>query len=68
MAITQVGLVFYEDDPEKKIFRKVYPTVDDAELNAPAWTTEGVNQTRKAVLVKVPVGSPEALADMTGIP
>lgn len=68
MAITQVGLVYYEDDPEKKIFRKVYPEIDDAELNAPCWTTDGVNIRRKAVLIKVPADSTEALAPMTGFP
>ena len=68
MAITQVGLVYYEDDPDKKIFRKVYPTIDDAELNAPCWTVDGVNIRRKAILIKVSADSPEALAAMTGTP
>ena len=68
MAITQVGLVYYEDDPEKKIFRKVYPEVDDVELNAPCFTTDGVDSRRKAILIKVPADSPEALANMTGTP
>lgn len=68
MAITQVGLVYYADDPDKKIFRKVFPTVDDAELNAPCWTVDGVDIRRKAVLIKVPFESAEAVAPMTGTP
>jgi hypothetical protein len=68
MSITLVGLVYYADDPEKKIFRKVFPTVDDAELNAPAFVTDGCDPHRKAVLKKVPATSAEALAPMTGTP
>ena len=52
MAITQVGLVYYEDDPEKKIFRKVYPEVDDVELNAPCFTTDGVISDAKQFSLK----------------
>lgn len=35
MPVTMVGIVYYADDPEKKVFRIVYPEVDDSELDQP---------------------------------
>lgn len=35
MAVTLVGIVYYADDPERKVFRLVYPEVDDGELDSP---------------------------------
>lgn len=41
-----IGLVYYGDDPHKRVFRVVYPEKDDAELDQPA--TEG----KRAVMRK----------------
>jgi hypothetical protein len=35
MPVTKIGLVYYADDPDKKIFRRVFPTLDDSELDGP---------------------------------
>ena len=35
MAKTQVRIVYYADDPQKKVFRIVYPEFDDVELDQP---------------------------------
>lgn len=32
MPVTKVGLVYYADDPDKKIFRVIFPIVDDSEI------------------------------------
>jgi len=70
------GIVYYEDDPEKKVFRIVYPSWDDNELDEPVTnhvgvpyrdargrleyhTTYGVEPGRKAVMQKVPIGTPQ---------
>ena len=66
MPVTLVGLVSYADDG--KVFRKVYPTVDDSELDDRRWVTEGCNPSRTAVMRKVRAWMPEATADMTGTP
>lgn len=42
MPITQCGIVYYDDDPEKKVFRIVYPEFDDSELDQPP--TDGNRQ------------------------
>lgn len=68
MPVTMVGLVYYADDPNKNIFRKVYPVDDDSELDNPEWTTARVDPNRRAVLVRVPRNSPRANAPMTGTP
>lgn len=65
MAVTQVGIVYYADDPDKKVFRVVTPTFYDNELDVPdpaqgSWTVFGVDPTRRAVLEKVPTGDPRA--------
>ena len=64
MPITQVGLVYYADDPTQSVFRWVYPSVDDSELDDPKHLTEGIAGVVRAdgtqgvaVMVKVPVGS-----------
>lgn len=51
MAVTQVGVVAYADDPTRP-FRIVYPRVDDSELDDPQWTTLGCDRSRRAVLTK----------------
>lgn len=61
-----IGNVYYEDDPDHLIFRRVYPTNDDSELDDPKWVTEGVNPERIAVMIKVPKDSQEATDDLTG--
>lgn len=48
-----IGLVYYEDDPEQTVFRWVYPTLDDSELDDPRWVTEGCDPARRAVMRKV---------------
>lgn len=60
MPVTQVGIVYYADDPDKKVFRVVTPTADDNELDQPdpkfgEWTVFGVDQNRIAVMDKVPI-------------
>ena len=42
MPITLIGIVYYEDDPEKKVFRIIYPTVDDKELDEPPTDCHGI--------------------------
>lgn len=83
MPVTMVGIVYYADDPDKKVFRLVFPEFDDSELDGPvtdgnrqvmrdengkphAWHTFGADPKRKAVLEKVPRGSPRTV--MTGTP
>lgn len=63
-----IGLVYYEDDPAKAIFRKVYPQFDDGELDDPQWTTLGCDPARVAVMIRVDAGSEAALSEMTGVP
>jgi len=46
-----VGLVYYTDTGE--VFRVVYPTDDDAELDDPQWTIVGVDPDRPCKLVKI---------------
>ena len=60
MPKTLAGIVYYDDDPDMKVFRIVIPTEDDAELDAPDpimgdWTVFGVDPNRKAVMEKVPL-------------
>lgn len=66
MAVTKVGLVSYVDDG--KVFRKVFPTVSDSELDDRRWVKEGCNPARTAIMQKVRKDSPEAAAPMTGKP
>lgn len=61
MPVTQVGIVYYADDPDKKVFRIVTPTEDDSELDRPdpkfgEWTVFGVDPNRIAIMDKVPIG------------
>lgn len=57
MPVTQVGFIYYQDDPTQAVFRVVYPTDDDSELDDPQWLTLGVDPTRAAVMAKYPIGS-----------
>jgi hypothetical protein len=41
MPITQIGHVYYADDPHQRVFRKVYPTRDDSELDGPVTDGNG---------------------------
>ena len=71
MAVTKIGIVYYEDDPEQKVFRIVTPTVDDNELDMPdpvhgEWTAFGVDPARTAVMDKVALDDPRA--KLTGTP
>lgn len=68
--IVQVGNVYYEDDPDKKVFRQVFQEDTDPpdELDDPRWITEGCDPARTAVLVKVAPDSPEANVEITGLP
>lgn len=61
MPVTMMGIVYYADDPDKKVFRLVTPTEDDSELDRPDpqygyWTVFGVDPNRTAVMDKVPLG------------
>lgn len=42
MAVTQKGIVYYSDDPHKRVFRTVIPEFDDSELDQPP--TDGLRQ------------------------
>ncbi len=63
-----IGNVYYADDPERLIFRRIWPTSDNSELDDPQWVTIGCDPSRQAVLIKVPADSPEATAPMIGLP
>jgi hypothetical protein len=68
MTLPLIGLVYYADDPEQRVFRKVYPMPGDPAnvLDQPRWITEGCDPSRKAVLRKVWSESEIALAPATG--
>lgn len=65
MANSLVGIVYYLDDPDQKVFRVVTPFHDDSELDVPdpqygAWTVFGVDPARLATMEKVLKGDPRA--------
>lgn len=68
MPVTLVGNVYYADDPDRLIFRRVWPEVDEGELDDPKWVTLGCNADRTAVMEKVAADSSEASAPMLGAP
>lgn len=41
MPVTKVGIVYYKDSPDK-VFRIIYPTIDDEELDGVPLTGTGV--------------------------
>jgi hypothetical protein len=41
MPVTKVGIVYYKDDPGK-VFRIIYPTNDDSELDGPPTNGKGL--------------------------
>ncbi len=41
MPVTKVGIVYYKDDPGN-VFRIVYPTFDDSELDGPPIDGKGL--------------------------
>lgn len=51
-----VGLIYYADDPHKRVFRYVYPVPGDPpdvlDNPDPAWLTEGLDGARPAVMDK----------------
>lgn len=67
---TVIGLVWYADDPHKRVFRKVFlsPGDPESELDNPRWVKEGCDPARVAVIRKIPdkelaqVGLLESLA------
>lgn len=65
-----VGIVYYADDVDQKIFRMVYPGFgeDETVLDEPGWITIGCDPNRTAVLIKVADDDPRAQAPMTGTP
>lgn len=60
-----IGYVYYADDPERRVFRKVLPNYalgeTDAVLDDPTWVTLGCDPARKAVMAKVGDCDPLAL-------
>lgn len=74
MPVTQIGLVYYSDDPHKRVFRRVYPQHDDSELDQPptdgngtaimngsvphTWTDFGVDTARPVAMDKVSAVAP----------
>jgi SAM-dependent methyltransferase len=63
-----IGIVYYEDDLHKRVFRVVHPAPNDAVdiFDDPRWVTEGVDPERKAVLMQIENDDPRA--QMTGTP
>ncbi|CAB4127795.1 hypothetical protein UFOVP96_5 [uncultured Caudovirales phage] len=66
MALEQLGLIYYADDPDQKVFRIVHPTIDDSELDLPdaiqgKWTEFGIPEGRIAIMKKVAIDDPTAL-------
>lgn len=68
MPVTKVGIVYYQDDPQQRIFRIVYPQFDDSELDSPQWTTLGCDAMCTAVLAKCAPSDPRATAGTIGMP
>jgi hypothetical protein len=71
MPVSLVGLVYYQDDPDKKTFRIVTPSFDDSELDVPdpivgEWTQFGIDPSRVAVMDKVALDDPRVAAGLTG--
>lgn len=42
MPTTQLGIVYYAKDPKKRVFRVVYPIIEDAELDRPPHDSTGI--------------------------
>ena len=61
----KLGIVYYADAPDQ-VFRVVYPTANESELDDPRWITEGCDPARKAVLLKVDPEDPRL--QFTGTP
>lgn len=72
MPITQVGLVYYADDPTQSVFRTVYqlPGEPASVLDDPAHVTneilidvhgKPIPGARAATILKVPAGNPQGL-------
>lgn len=61
MAITLKGLVYYADDPDKKVFRSIHLAAgdDDADffdiVKCEPWLTQDLDPVRKACLKVVPI-------------
>jgi hypothetical protein len=65
MPVTQRGIIYYDDDPHKRVFRIVYPTSDDSELDQPpigpdgkpiageTWATYSTDKARPARMEKI---------------
>ncbi len=68
MVATMVGNVYYLDDPQRNIFRRVWALNDDTELDDPKWVNLGCDPSRIAVMIKVPKDSADATSPMTGLP
>lgn len=64
----RVGIVYYEDDPARRVFRIVYPEISESELDDPRWITEGLNPERTAFLEKVEPDDPRVLSGFSGTP
>jgi|SRR5215831_15505758 len=67
MPVTKHGIVYYDDDPHKRVFRRIFPTFDDNELDqsppgfpGETWASFGTNKTRPSKMDKV------APTDVTG--
>ena len=67
-TVTKMGIVYYADDPDKVVFRKVYPTADDRELNDQRWVTEGCDPSRCAIIETIDTISPHATVSVIGMP
>lgn len=66
--VSQVGLVYYADDPTQSPFRIVYPTVADSELNDPRWVTQNLDTTRPVAILIIPAALAPGLGGLTATP
>lgn len=66
MPVTKVGLVYYADDPSQVVFKRVYPTADDSELENQCWVTDCCDPSRAVAMKIVDAGSSEATAAWLG--
>lgn len=67
--LAAIGVVYYGDDPDKKVFRTVFQEDGDPldELVDPKWTTEACDVTRNPILEAFQPNDPNIPA-MIGTP
>jgi hypothetical protein len=78
MPVTQHGIIYYNDDPHKRVFRRVFPTWDDSELDQPptgpdgkpiageTWASYATDKARPTAMEKI--SSSDATSRLRGTP